>query len=70
MDKWVQPRKLLNARYHSMTLRHYGKKTSKKPLGNAALEGSFGPYALNFGSDRRKLRRFADAIIEQLDLHE
>ncbi len=53
-----------------MTLRHYGKKTSRKPRGNAALEGSFGPYALDFASDRRRLRRFADAIIEQLDLHE
>ena len=69
MDKYIQPRKLLNARHHSMTLRHYGKKTSDKPLGNAALEGSFGPYALNFRSDRRKLRRVAEAIIEQLDAH-
>lgn len=52
-----------------MTLRHYGKVSSKKPLGNAALEGSFGPYSLEFGSDRRRLRRFADAIIAQLDAH-
>lgn len=69
MDKWVQPVKVLNARHHSMTLRHYGKVSSKKPLGNAALEGSFGPYSLEFGSDRRRLRRFADAIIAQLDAH-
>ena len=62
--------KLLNARHHSLTLSHYGKKTSEKPLGNAALEGSFGPYALNFRSDRRKLRRMADALIEQLDAHD
>lgn len=70
MDKYVEPRKLLNARLHSVTLRHYGKKSNSKPLGNAALEGSFGPYALNFRSDRHKLRRVAEAIIEQLDAHD
>ena len=62
--------RLLNARHHSMTVRYYGKRRTEKPRGNAALEGSFGPYALDFATDRRKLRRVADMIIAQLDLHE
>ena len=59
--------RLLAARHHTVTLRHYGKKTSARPQGHASLEGNFGPYALDFASDRRRLRRVADLIIQQLD---
>ena len=60
---------LLNAHAHTLTRRHYGKKTAAKPHGNASLEGSFGPYALNYKTERRKLRRIAHAILFQLSVH-
>ena len=66
------------AREWGLWLPHMPEEYGGMGLGHVAMASvsgeaaktRFGPYALNFRSDRHKLRRVAEAIIEQLDAHD
>lgn len=56
---------LLKSQQHEMVRREYSHNGERCKT----LSGSFGPYGLQFKTDRRRLLRFANKILDELAKH-